>query len=189
MTGDSGERVRGGWLLIILRWAAGLAIIAALLHFLPMAPLRQAIARVPAWSFAGVLLGYLLAHLVGLVKWRMVVNAAGAELDWATCGQCYAGGMFGTLFLPSIVGGDVVRLAVGLRRSPRPAAVLAGNVVDRCLDATAQAGLEIVGLLLLPGSLPEQFSAAARKILLILATVIFAVIVLLFLLRRVILAG
>src|SRR5260370_13340150 len=121
------ERGSRGWLLIILRWAAALAVLGVLLHFLPLAPLRAAIARVPVWSFFAVLLGYLLAHSMGVAKWRMVVNAAGAELDFATSAQCYAGGLFGTLFLPSIIGGDGVRLAVGPPRGPRPAAVFAGE--------------------------------------------------------------
>jgi glycosyltransferase 2 family protein len=150
-----------GWAVIVLRWVAGLAVLAALLHFLPIAPLRAAIAQIPPSRFVLVLAGYLLAHVVGIVKWRMVVNAAGAELNFATSAQCYAGGLFGTLFLPSIVGGDVIRLAVGLRRSPRPAAVLAGNVVDRFLDVIAQGGLAALGLVLLPHSLPAQFAARA----------------------------
>jgi glycosyltransferase 2 family protein len=154
------------WLLIALRWIAGIAVLGVMLHFLPLATVRAAIAQIPAWLFLMVLLGYLLAHALGIAKWRMVVNAAGAELDFATSAQCYLGGLFGTLFLPSIVGGDVIRLAVGLRRSPRPAAVLAGNVVDRFLDVAAQAGLVVVGLALLPGSVPENLQATARKVLL-----------------------
>src|SRR5216684_8362665 len=150
MIGAQSQRGSRGWLLIALRWAAALLVLGVLLHFLPVVPLRAAIARVPLSSFLLVLLGYLLAHCVGVAKWQMVVNAAGAELDFATSAQCYAGGLFGTLFLPSIVGGDVVRLAVGLQRSPRPAAVLTGNLVDRFLDVTAQAGLVLLGLLLVP---------------------------------------
>src|SRR5258706_14858582 len=129
--GALSQRGLRGWWFIILRWSAALVVLGVLLHFLPVAPLRAAIARVPVSIFFAVLLGYLLAHCVGVLKWRMVVNAAGGELDFATSAQCYAGGLFGTLFLPSIVGGDVVRLAVGLRRNPRPAAGLAGNLVDR----------------------------------------------------------
>lgn len=155
------------WLLIALRWIAGIAVLGVMLHFLPLATVRAAIAQIPAWLFLMVLLGYLLAHALGIAKWRMVVNAAGAELDFATSAQCYLGGLFGTLFLPSIVGGDVIRLAVGLRRSPRPAAVLAGNVVDRFLDVAAQAGLVVVGLALLPGSVPDNLQATARKVLLV----------------------
>jgi glycosyltransferase 2 family protein len=176
-------------LVPLIRWAAALAVFAILIHFLPVAPLRTALSKVPPIRFGIVLIVYLCAHAVGIAKWRMVVNTAGSQLDFSTSAQCYLGGLFGTLFLPSIIGGDVVRLAVGLKRSPRPAAVLAGNVVDRFLDIAAQATLVLVGLLLLPGSLPGQFSALARKILLIFAAVIFCVSVSLFVLKKTILAG
>jgi glycosyltransferase 2 family protein len=154
-----------GRLVIALRWLAGLLVLGLLLHFLPLAPLRAAIARVPLTRFVAILIGYLLAHSIGVAKWRMVVNSAGAELDLGTSAQCYAGGLFGTLFLPSIIGGDVVRLAVGLRRSPRPAAVLTGNVADRFIDVGAQAALVLAGLILLPGSLPAQLQIPRRGIL------------------------
>src|SRR5215472_12728023 len=169
------------WFITILRWAAALAVLAVLFHFLPVAPLRAALARVRAIRFASVLVLYLCAHAVGILKWRLVVNTAGSRLNLSSSAQCYLGGLFGTLFLPSIIGGDVVRLAVGLRRSPRPAAVLAGNVVDRSLDVAAQATLVAFGLILLPGSLPEQFSALARRILLLFAAVILVAAMLLFL--------
>src|SRR5271154_3351019 len=149
------------WLPAALRWLAGLAVLGVLLYFLPFVTVRKAIAQIPAWLFLSALVGYLLAHTLGIAKWRMVVNAAGAQLDFATSAQCYLGGLFGTLFLPSIVGGDVIRLAVGLRRSPRPAAVLAGNVLDRFLDVAAQAGLVLLGIALLPGSVPEELRATA----------------------------
>jgi glycosyltransferase 2 family protein len=160
------RRSARGWAIIALRWIAALAVLSVLLHFLPLAAVRSAIARVPAEYFFAALAGYLLAHVLGVLKWRMVVNAAGAQLDFATSVQCYGGGLFGTLFLPSIVGGDVIRLAVGLRRSPRPAAVLAGNVVDRFLDVAAQAGLVALGLALLPGSLPESLRSIGTRTLL-----------------------
>jgi len=177
------------WYITILRWAAALAVLAALFHFLPVAPLRAALARVPAIRFASILVLYLCAHAVGILKWRLVVNTAGSRLNLSSSAQCYLGGLFGTLFLPSIIGGDVVRLAVGLRRSPRPAAVLAGNVVDRFLDVAAQATLVLAGLVLLPGSLPEPFAATARKLLLICVVVAAAVLLLLFLLWRPLLGG
>jgi glycosyltransferase 2 family protein len=177
------------WLPIVLRWIAGVAVLAVMLHFLPVAIVRRAIAQIPAWFFLAVLLGYLLAHTLGIAKWRMVVNAAGAELDFATSAQCYLGGLFGTLFLPSIVGGDVIRLAVGLRRSPHPAAVLAGNMVDRFLDVTAQAGLVLLGLALLPGSVPENLQTTAHKALLVSIAGIVVLVALSILLHRALLQG
>lgn len=152
-----------GRLLITLRWLAAAAVIGALLHYLPLHLLAEAIRGVPLTTFGLILAGYLCAHAVGIAKWRMVVNAAGAELDFRTSAQCYTAGLFSTLFLPSIIGGDAVRLAVGLRRSPNPAGVLAGNVADRLADMTAQAGLVLLGLALLPTALPATFQAAAQK--------------------------
>src|SRR6266403_1049335 len=167
-----------GRLLIALRWLAAAAVIGVLLRFLPLHLLAEAIRRVPVATFLAIVLGYLCAHTVGIAKWRMVVNAAGAQLDFRTSAQCYAGGLFGTLFLPSIIGGDVVRLAVGLRRSPNPAAVLAGNVADRFIDVAAQGGLVLAGLLLLPGALPASLQGQAQKAMFYFVAA-FAVLILL----------
>lgn len=185
------QRGSRGWLLIILRWAAALIVLGVLLHFLPLQPLRAAIARIPASRFFAVLLGYLLAHCIGAGKWRMVVNAAGAQLDYATSAQCYFGGLFGTLFLPSIVGGDVVRLAVGIRRSARPAAVLTGNLVDRFLDMAAQAGLVLLGILLVPelDLLPDKWEVRLEIAFLVLVAALILLLIVAFRLRKKILAG
>jgi glycosyltransferase 2 family protein len=186
---DRTRRSARGWTIIALRWLAALFVLGLLLHFLPLAMVRSAIAHIPPEHFVAALAGYLLAHALGVLKWRMVVNGAGAELDFATSLQCYGGGLFGTLFLPSIIGGDVVRLAVGLRRSPRPAAVLAGNVIDRFLDVAAQAGLVALGLALLPGSLPESLRSIATRTLLIGFSVGAVLIVAGFFLRGALLRG
>ncbi len=178
-----------GRLIITLRWLAAFVVIGLLLHFLPLPLLLEAIHRVPLTRFLAILFGYLLAHLVGIAKWRMIVNSAGAQLDFSTSAQCYTGGLFATLFLPSILGGDAVRLAVGLRRSPNPAAVLAGNIADRFLDMLAQAGLVLVGLVLLPGSFPAALQSQARRALPLFFLAIAAIALLFAWLRRPLLQG
>ncbi|MGB7846126.1 MAG: lysylphosphatidylglycerol synthase transmembrane domain-containing protein [Candidatus Acidiferrum sp.] len=183
------EKRSRGWRVIVLRWVAAVVVLGILLHFLPLHLLGEAIQRVRWTRFLAILLGYLLAHAVGIAKWRMVVNAAGARLDYVTCAQCYTGGLFATLFLPSIIGGDVVRLAVGLRQSPNPAAVLAGNVLDRFLDLSAQAGLVLLGVLLLPGSLPMRSKFEVRKAIFVIAVIFLALVALTLLLHRPILRG
>jgi len=153
------------WILLAVRWAAALLILGILFYLLPVAPLRSALSRVPLTRFIAVLLIYLVALTGGIAKWHTVVNAAGAQLSFAASAQCYTSGLFGALFLPSIIGGDVARLAVGISRSPRPAAVITGNVADRFLDVAAQLTLVSLGLILLPGSLPGPLQGPAKRVL------------------------
>ena len=159
------QKSNRGWIFLLLRWAAALLVLGILLYLLPVAPLRSALARFPLSRFIAVLLIYLVALTGGITKWHTVVNSAGAQLSFAASAQCYTSGLFGALFLPSIIGGDVARLAVGISRSPRPAAVITGNVADRFLDVAAQLTLISLGLMLLPGSLPVPLQAPAKRVL------------------------
>jgi uncharacterized protein (TIRG00374 family) len=132
---------------------------------------------------------YLVALTVGITKWHVVVNSAGAQLNFAASAQCYTSGLFGALFLPSIIGGDVARLAVGISRSPYPAAVITGNVADRFLDVAAQLTLVSLGLILLPGSLPVALQAPSRHVLLAAAAAAVLVLSVVLILRRPLLRG
>src|SRR3979490_2343862 len=152
------------WIFLVARWAAALLILGILFYLLPVAPLRRALSRVPLTRFVAVLLIYLVALTGGITKWHTVVNSAGAQLGFAASAECYTSGLFGALFLPSIIGGDVARLAVGISHSPRPAAVITGNVADRFLDVAAQLTLVSLGLRLLPGSLPVPLQGPARRV-------------------------
>src|SRR5437899_11379308 len=154
------------WILLGVRWAVALLILGILFFLLPVEPLRNALARVPLSRFIAVLLIYLVALTGGITKWHTVVNSAGAQLNFASSAECYTSGLFGALFLPSIIGGDVARLAVGISHSPRPAAVITGNVADRFLDVAAQLTLVSLGVVLLPGLLPVPWPAPAKQVLL-----------------------
>src|SRR5882724_6909976 len=183
------EKPRRGWIFFLLRWAAAFAILALLFHFFPMAQLRDALSRVAPARFLAVLLIYLVALTGGITKWHVVVNSAGAQLNFAASAQCYTSGLFGALFLPSIIGGDVARLAVGISRSPHPAAVITGNVADRFLDVAAQLTLVSLGLLLLPGSLPVPFEGPAKHVLFAGLVAAAVVVVLMLVLQRRLLRG
>src|SRR5437588_8315267 len=167
MTADrQPQKSNHGWVFLLLRWVAALLILGILFYLLPVAPLLSALARFPFSRFIAVLLIYLVALTGGITKWHTVVNSAGAQLSFAASAQCYTSGLFGALFLPSIIGGDVARLAVGISRSPHPAAVITGNVADRFLDVAAQLTLVSMGLMLLPVSLHVPLQVPAKHVLL-----------------------
>src|SRR5271155_2479418 len=138
MTERSARRARTA-LAAILRLAIGLAILALLLALLPRERIWAAIRAVPPGLWLLAVAGYLTAHCLGLMKYRMMVNLGGAGLSYPQAAQCYFGGLFGTLFLPSIVGGDVIRAGVGLRMARSRAGFLLGSLMDRVMDISSLA--------------------------------------------------
>jgi uncharacterized membrane protein YbhN (UPF0104 family) len=155
---------------MLLRLAVGIGILAVLLAVLPRERVWAAIRSVPPGLWALVVAGYLATHCLAVMKYRMMVNLGGAELTYPQAAQCYFGGLFGTLFLPSIVGGDVVRAGVGLRMARHRAGFLLGSLIDRLMDITALALVAAEGAVLLPGQLEPR----SRRVF--LALVIAAVI-------------
>jgi hypothetical protein len=118
----------------------------------------------PARLWVTVLMGYLAAHCIGVGKWRLVVNVAGGGLNVRQAARCYFAGLFGSLFLPSLIGGDLVRAGLALRLGRSKAGVLLGSFLDRIIDFTALALLAALGALLVPGALDER----GRRIFLLL---------------------
>ena len=145
-----------GWKTFALRAGASIAILALLLALLPRDRVWAAMRSVPPALWLAVLAGYMAAHVIGVIKYRTMVNLAGAGFGYSQAAQCYFGGLFGTLFLPSIVGGDLVRAGLGLRMARHRTGFLLGSLLDRMLDITALALVAGVGALLLPGHLEPR---------------------------------
>jgi len=115
-----------------------------------------------------------------------VLNLGGAGISVRQAMRCYFAGLFGSLFLPSLIGGDVLRLAMALRVAKSRAGVVLGSLVDRISDFVALALLAVMGAALVPGSLDPQ----SRKIfelvggIAILAVAIIAVVIVMLPVRR-----
>jgi len=151
---------RRPWLGLALRVGGSALALLILFHFLPLAEVWRTLRRLPPHLWALLVVAYLCAHLVALTKWRMMVNLAGASLSFREAVRCYFSGLFSTLFLPSIVGGDVVRAALAFRIGQSKAAIVLGGLIDRILDFAALVFLAALGAVLIPGTLPAE----ARRI-------------------------
>lgn len=169
-----------------LQYGGSGLVLYLLLRFLPKREIWNALRQLPLRLWALVLVGYLAAHLIGAAKYRLVLNLGGAELDVKQAARCYFAGLFGSLFLPSLIGGDILRIALAMRVARSRAAVLLGSLVDRITDFCALVILVFVGALLASGTLDP----GSRKIFVmvigigVLAGGIAACAVLLFPVRR-----
>ena len=109
------------------RAAVSITLLGLLFYFLPLGQVRDALGRLPTEVWLVVLLGFLLGHAVGITKWRLFVNAARGGLARVDATLCYSAGLFANLCLPSIVGGDLLRMALAGKLSRRPEAALWGG--------------------------------------------------------------
>jgi uncharacterized membrane protein YbhN (UPF0104 family) len=130
---------------LLLRLAVSALVIAALFQFVSWRTVGAALRNVPPSLFALVVVGFLVSHVVGTLKWRLVLNAAGARLTVPAALECYSAGIFSNVFLPSIVGGDVLRAILAGKRSGRMEAAVLGGAADRLLDVAALGALAVGG--------------------------------------------
>lgn len=161
---------RHPWLSFALRIGGSAIALAVLFRFLPIAEVWRTLGRLPPHLWLLLIVAYLCAHVIAITKWRMMVNLAGARLTFRQAVRCYFSGLFSTLFLPSIVSGDVVRAAMAFRIGQSKAGIVMGGVIDRSLDFVALVLLAAVGAVLIPGTLPTE----ARRIFLIGGIVVIA---------------
>lgn len=140
----------------LLHYGGSALALALLFRFLPGRQVLHALGRLPAELWIAVVAGYLATHLLGVTKWRLMVNTAGAGLNYLQAARCYFAGLFGTLFLPSLIGGDLVRAALAMRYGKSKAGVLLGSFLDRIIDFTALVLVAATGALLAPTALERE---------------------------------
>ena len=157
-------------------WHAGIRIgisagvLALLFVFIPFSEVVSAMSRLSPAVWGLALLAYLCLHLIGVLKWRLIVNVAGAQLSFTHGIRAYYAGMFGNTFLPSIIGGDVIRAGVAFRVVRSRTGLVLGSVIDRILDFSGLLALAGVGALLVPLALDPQ----SRQIFLAVAGLLAA---------------
>ena len=160
----------------ILHYGGSALVLFLLFRVLPIRQVWRTLGSLPARLWLVVLAAYLAAHCIGIVKFRLVVNLGGAGLTLRQAARCYGAGLFGSLFLPSVIGGDVLRAALAMRMGKSKAGVLLGGIADRILDFFGLSLLAAAGALILPGALTPStrrifFWLGASTILAIALTV------------------
>jgi glycosyltransferase 2 family protein len=153
MKSSGSQSKRKFWKSPFFRFGGSALILTLLLTYLPFRQVLATIKRVPPTVGFELLALYLGLHLLGVVKWRLLINLAGANLKFSDAVRCYYWGLFGNIFLPSLVGGDLVRAGMAFTVSRSRAAIVLGSLMDRAQDVVGLLTVTGVGMLLLPVSL------------------------------------
>jgi hypothetical protein len=132
---------------LLFKLIVSAAIVAILVRWVPWRTLKSSFDRLSPGFALAILAGFLACHAFGTLKWRMVAASAGARLSLRAAYECYGAGLFTNVFLPSIVGGDVLRALLAGRRSGRMEAAILGGAADRLIDVAAVGALALAGSL------------------------------------------
>ena len=165
-----------------IKIAVSATLLALIFLLLPWAKVWEALQQLPPAAWLGVWAGFVLGHALGVIKWRLFVNAGHGSLRAVDAAHCYSAGLFANLCLPSIVGGDLLRMAMAGKFTRRPEAALWGGVMDRLTDITALAILVLIGGWLARDALPGWGGQVLTVGLLL--SIVLAAVVLPFVLRR-----
>lgn len=119
----------------------------------------------PLYFFIAVLL-MLISRLCVVGRWYALLKGAGQNLSIRDTTWLVFAGLFATNFLPTTIGGDVIRLAGAVKRKLDPPIVTASLLADRLIGVAGMTTMLPIGLpylLVVPEtmSLRESLSSMA----------------------------
>lgn len=147
-----GVRLPDRWMPILWRLGVTALSLALLFWWIPIAEVGDAIARIGLGRWLGVVALFGLVHGVAALKWAVLVRASGTPLPFSVAVRAHAAGLFANIWLPSIVGGDLVRAGIAARSSGQLAGPTAAGIADRVLDLLALVSIAALGLALAPAA-------------------------------------
>ena len=120
--------------------------------------IARAAARIEPWRLALALLLMMVSRLAVTARWHVLLRSAQMEITaWQSLRITFAG-LFATNFLPTTIGGDVVRLAGAIQLKFDSATSAASLVADRLVGMAGMAMVVPLGLPLIFSQPPLQTS-------------------------------
>lgn len=97
------------------------------------------------WVIAAFLI-FFSAYVAAVARWEMLIRAINIRIPLSRLIVSFAGGNFFNLFLPSTIGGDLVRSIDLARHTKKPREVVATVLLDRLSGYVGLAALMILAL-------------------------------------------
>jgi hypothetical protein len=150
---------------LALRGAGTLLALALTVYLLSQQgwqEIASAAARLEPWRLALSFLLMMVSRLAVTARWHVLLRCAQMEITaWQSLRITFAG-LFATNFLPTTIGGDVVRLAGAIQLKFDAAISAASLVADRLVGMAGMAIVVPLGLLLVVSQPPPQAFSPLR---------------------------
>ena len=135
----------------LLRWVGTLLAVALLIYLLAQQgwdEISSAIRQIAGWRFALALLLMVVSRMAVAGRWHILMRSANTGISYWQSLRITLAGLFASNFLPTTIGGDVVRLGAAIRLGYDRAVSLAALVADRLVGMAGMA-------MALPFGLPD----------------------------------
>ncbi len=152
--------------------AVSLLLLALLLHSTDRDALVSRVRNADALLLAAAVVFYAAMTLISIWRWRVLLQAQGHVAPMAHLSASYLVATFFNNFLPSNIGGDVIRIRDSSRLTGSTTAALAIVAIDRILGICALYALALVAFL--AGGAQVRELTGARAVLLGLGLVFAA---------------
>jgi hypothetical protein len=136
--------------MLLVRTSITIAFLAGLLAWLDTAQLVAAVGDTGVSLWLLVVGLHVVAHVGQALKWRLLITAAGSRAALGETIRAYGAGLCANTWLPSIIGGDVVRMGIVARNENDLHAAITGGVVERLTDVAALIMITGVGVSMFP---------------------------------------
>ncbi len=142
------NRFQKSGLLKIVGTLIALGLLIYLLRQQGWEEIKAALVQIELWRLALALLLILVSRLAVAIRWYILLKSGGMQISPKESFQITFAGLFASNFLPTTIGGDVIRLAGALRLNFDAAISAASLIADRLVG---MAGM----LMMLPVGLPR----------------------------------
>ena len=133
-------RQRVSW----LRWVGTIFALGLLVYLLAQQgwdEFAHAIATIPAWAFLAAFACLFGSRLTTVGRWLALLRSADVKIATWDAFKLVFAGLFAANFLPTTIGGDVVRLAGAVQLRLDGGIVTASLIVDRLVGMAGMATL------------------------------------------------
>lgn len=128
--GKTAKKGRG----LLLRVGVSLAVLLAILSFVPVGELLSRMSAVSPALWLAVFAGFLFGHALSAAKWRWMI---GGVISYPRALKAHFAGLAANLALPGVAGGDIVRAGLAMKGSERKTALAVGSLAERLIDTAA----------------------------------------------------
>ena len=115
----------------LLRAAISLLLLAVLLTRIDLSQLADTLGGVSFGMLAVAVVVFLICNMVNIYKWRLIIRTQGPRISYFYLTTLYYMGLFFNNFLPTNIGGDVVKIWKLSRVTGQGHDALSSVVIDR----------------------------------------------------------